>query len=236
MTTASARRVFVRLPRERRENDIIVAATAVFAEHGYENAAMTEIAARAGVVEGTIYKYFLSKRDLLLEVMRRWYEALVENYAAQLAGIAGTRARLRFVIWRHLKTIHDEPALCRVFFLSIRADNDYYHSPVYEQNRRYTKLALDIVREGVKSGELREDVELSLVRDLIYGTVEHHTWSYVSGRGKLDPELLADQLTDLLLAGLTRPAAPTALQATTDRLDRVADRLEKLERAKGRSR
>jgi TetR/AcrR family transcriptional regulator, fatty acid metabolism regulator protein len=231
MTATSTRRVFMRLPRERREQDIIAAARAVFAEYGYEKAAMTEIAARAGVVEGTIYKYFANKRDVLLQVLARWYEDMLANYEEHLVGIKGTRNRLRFVIWRHLKAIHGDPALCRVFFLEIRAEDDYYRSPVYELNRSYTRFALDVVRDGIAAGELRNDVELSLLRDLIYGTIEHHTWNYVSGRGGLDIEMLADQLTDLVLAGLSRhPTSAAPLAATAERLERVAERLEKLER------
>jgi len=60
---------FVRLAREQRVSAILSAALAVFAERGYEAAAVSEIAERAGVVEGTVYKYFESKRALLLTVL-----------------------------------------------------------------------------------------------------------------------------------------------------------------------
>ncbi|WP_170984403.1 TetR/AcrR family transcriptional regulator [Rhodoligotrophos defluvii] len=219
------RRVVNRLPRERRERDILAAATAVFSERGYENASMAEIAARAGVVEGTIYKYFSNKRDLMLQVLSRWYENMLANYEEHLAGIKGTESRLRYVIWRHLAFIQAHPALCRVFFREVRTGGDYDSSALHELNRRYTHLAVAILREGFADGDLKPGLSLPLIRDLIYGTIEHHTWRYVCGSGSLDAEAIADQLCLVLFGGIAADKAANRLEATAARLENVAERL-----------
>lgn len=231
MSRVGVRRTIVRLPREQRVQDILAAAEAVFSEHGYENASMAEIAARAGVVEGTIYKYFENKRDLVFKVMEAWYEGLVKGFAADLAGITGTRPRLRYLVWRHLRTIHDAPALCRVFFREVRTEDNYHRSLIYEMNRRYTRFVTEVVREAIATGEVRSDTPVTLVRDMVFGCIEHHTWSYVYGRGKVDIEQAADWITDVVLAGL-RPAASAddALARETRRLATLTDRLERLAR------
>lgn len=227
MTAEPARRPVTRLPRARRVRDIMDAARAVFAERGYEDAAMSEIAARAGVVEGTIYKYFDSKRSLLYEIMAAWYQSMVADYEEALSGIQGTRNRLRFIIWRHLKYVYDNPALCRVFFREIRSAGDYHQSRIYEMNRLYTRFANDILRDGAARGEFRQDLSASLARDMIYGAIEHHSWNYVCGRGKLDVDAVADALTDMLLNGISTDQPTASLSATADRLEAVADRLER---------
>ena len=56
MTKTATRKRASRLPREKREADILAAARAVFRLRGYENASISEIAERAGVVEGSIYR------------------------------------------------------------------------------------------------------------------------------------------------------------------------------------
>ncbi len=61
---------------ERRER-ILEAATQVFAERGYPDASMGEIASRAGVVASVIYDHFQSKRDLQVELLERHGEGLV---------------------------------------------------------------------------------------------------------------------------------------------------------------
>lgn len=228
MGKETARRQVFRLPRERRVADIMAAARAVFREKGYEDAPLSEIAERAKVVEGSIYRYFDNKRDLLVKVIEDWYEGMLADYDEQLKGISGTRNRLRFMVWRHLRTIHDEPALCDLMFKFLRTGQDYSGTAVYGLNREYTRRTLDIVKEGIDAGELRGDVPLRLVRDMIYGCVEHHTWAHLRGEGTFDPDRTADAVVDLVLSGLERrdrrPSAPDDL---VRRLETVVERLEK---------
>jgi len=227
------RRVVNRLPRHRRERDILDAATAIFSDQGYEFASMAEIAARAGIVEGTIYKYFDNKRDLLLHVMARWYEAMLANYSEHLSGVKGTRERLRYVIWRHLAFIAANPALCRVFFREIRTGDDYHGSPLNELNRRYTRFIIDVLQEGIDAGEFRPDLPLPLVRDIVYGTIEHHVWCFLSGKGEIAPDAIANSLCDLVFHGIanavpvaTPPALDDRLLAAVSRIEAAAHALE----------
>ena len=55
---------------EARRTQIIDAAARVFAEKGFQRATTREIAAAAGVSEGTIYNYFDSKADLLISMVQ----------------------------------------------------------------------------------------------------------------------------------------------------------------------
>jgi AcrR family transcriptional regulator len=226
----AARRPVSRLSRERRVADIMKAARDVFREKGYEEALISEIAERAQVVEGSIYRYFENKRDLLVKVIEDWYETMLSDYDQQLSGISGTRNRLRFMIWRHLATVHEDPALCHLMFQYLRVGPDYSTTGVYDLNRKYTRRTLDIVREGIASGELRPDIPLRLVRDMIYGCVEHRTWAYLRGEGDFDTNRTADAIVDLVLAGLQKTAGPAIVAPElADRLERVAERLERIE-------
>lgn len=230
MANGTARRQVFRLSKERRVADIMAAARAVFREKGYEDAPLSDIAERANVVEGSIYRYFENKRDLLVKVIEDWYETMLADYDQQLAGIQGTRNRLRYMIWRHLRTIHDEPALCNLMFQFLRTGRDYSHTAVHELNRRYTRRTLDIIREGIEAGELRSDVSLALIRDMIYGCVEHRTWAYLRGEGEFDPDDTADAIVELILSGLRRrrEEAGEVNPDLADRIEKAVDRLERL--------
>ncbi|RST86205.1 TetR/AcrR family transcriptional regulator [Aquibium carbonis] len=227
MNSPTPRRQVFRLSREQRVAEIMSAAREVFREKGYEDAPLSDIAERAKVVEGSIYRYFENKRDLLVKVIEDWYEGMLADYDLQLAGIRGTRNRLRFMIWRHLSTIHEEPALCNLMFQHLRTGGDYSHTAVHELNREYTRRTLDIIKEGIEAGELREDVPLRLVRDMIYGCTEHRTWAYLRGEGDFDPDATADMIVDLVLSGLERrkPQQP-ATPDLAERLERAVARLE----------
>ncbi|HEY0254027.1 MAG TPA: TetR/AcrR family transcriptional regulator [Kofleriaceae bacterium] len=196
---------YSRLPRERRVADIMKAAREVFDEKGYDDASVAEIAERAGVVEGSVYRYFEHKRALLVEVVERWYEELLSDYDEHVSVITGTWDRLRYLVWKHLSTIEKEPMLVRLVFEELRPGADYRRTDVFELNRAYTKRTLDILEEGVVRGEIRGDVSLAMARDMIYGGVEHHTWAYVRGEGKFDPVTAADAIIEILKSGIGKP-------------------------------
>ena len=84
MSESAERRQVFRLPRERRVSDLMAAARTVFSEKGYQDTSTAEIAERAGVVEGTIYRYFSNKRDLLIKVVEAWYDEMISDYDEQL--------------------------------------------------------------------------------------------------------------------------------------------------------
>jgi AcrR family transcriptional regulator len=187
------------------------------------------------VVEGTVYKYFESKRALLLTVMEQWYEGMVDDYTRDLAGIVGSRQRLRFIIWRHLRTIIDNPQLCRLLFREVRSELDYYDLDLHGSIRRYSKFIMDIVEEGVRANEFRSDVPLPLLRDMVFGCIEHRTWNYISGRGELNIDETVDQIMAILCDGIavarsdkTPARSDKNLSAETQQLAALIGRLEKI--------
>lgn len=72
----TARKKVVRQSREARVRDILNAAREVFEARGYEKATVAEIASRVGIVEGTVFSYFPSKRVLVLKVMEQFYHQI----------------------------------------------------------------------------------------------------------------------------------------------------------------
>jgi TetR/AcrR family fatty acid metabolism transcriptional regulator len=237
MSETSARRQISRLPRERRVADIMEAARVVFETKGYEDALISEIAERADIVEGTIYRYFDNKRDLLIKVVAHWYEDMLSDYDERLRKVRGVRNRLRFMVWRHLTVVHQQPQMCRLMFQEIRAGADYGATPLFDLNRQYTRRTLDIVKEAIETGEFRADTPMRLVRDMIYGCVEHHTWAYLRGEGDFRVEETADKIADILYRGLAAEKAPRADDEASlaTRLERAVARLEALSGAAARS-
>jgi len=212
-----------RRPGPERSKQIVAAAAEVFSERGYERASMAEIAARVGVVEGALYKHFASKRELLFAVMRRFYDRRIESLRDGLAGIRGARSRLRFVILSQLRAFTEDTGLCRVVISEIRPLDDYGQSLVRELNRELTGFALRVIEEAARAGELRADVPPQMVRDVIYGGIEHLAWTAVIGQRPLDVERTADALTDLILRGIgaAEPAAPDAAARLAEQVDRL---------------
>jgi len=198
-----------RMDRDARIADILVAARQTFLSRGFHAAAVAEIARALGIAEGTIFKYFPTKRDLLNKVIEHWYGDLFGDYSKELGPIQGAKNRFRYLVWRHLRTVAEWPEMCRLIFTEVRVQPDYAQSPLHEMNHRYTGLLVDIVRQGIRSKEFRADASPELIRDLVYGGIEHHAWRFLYGNGELDPKRVADQLTDLVCSGVETGKAST---------------------------
>lgn len=227
-----------RLPRDERVADIMRAARQVFCRKGYAETSTAEIAAAAGVVEGTLYRYFPSKRDLLIRVVEDFYETIFCDYEAQLHGVRGTWNRLRFMIWKHLSVMHGDPAMCRLIVHELRPWPQYRQSSIFKLNQRYTECTLAVVKEGIASGEFNAGVPLRIVRDMIFGCSEHHTWSYLRDEGRFSPDEAADAITNLIYQGLavTAPAGTAGVDVSVHRLERAVQRLEGLATPRRRQR
>ncbi|WP_404477640.1 TetR/AcrR family transcriptional regulator [Novosphingobium sp. BL-52-GroH] len=228
----SARRNTPRLSQDRRVADIILAARAVIREKGYEQASMAEIAERAGVVEGTLYRYFENRRALLIRVADEWFsEKLAEDTG--IAGIRDTRDKLRHIIWRALQITRSEPALSRFVLTEVRPTVDYRESRFYALIRRFTSEVRTLCREAVATGEFRADVPDTLMRDLVFGGMEHQTWAFLRGDGDFDTASAADGIADVVYRGMSvRPATQDALDAAIERIEAEADRLAGLPSAR----
>lgn len=219
----------VRLSREKRIADTLIAARAVFEKHGYADAAMSEIASKVGVVEGALYRFFASKADLLMAVTSQWHEEIIVPLYEGLPKRKTLRDRLHFVVWHHLMCIQTSPELVNLFFNVVRMDKRYLGSELFNHNRRYVNLVADILREGVETGELRADLPIELTRNMTFGLVEQQSWAYRCGLGGLDVERVANDVTNLVLAAARPPAPPSAIDAdAASRIGKLALQIHSL--------
>lgn len=205
--------------RLRRAAEILAAAREVFLEKGFERSSVAEIAARVGVVEGLVYTYFPTKRELLNEMLRGMYLPLIEDIDAGFARLHGLRSRMRFLIWRHLRVYVEEPGLSRIVLHEVRTGPEYFKSVLHDLHVTYTSFLIRTIREAEAEGELPKGTDAEMVRSMVYGGIEHRMWATLFGRGSVDVEALADRYTAMVLSGI--------LPAGSDFEQRIA-RLEKL--------
>ncbi len=211
-----------RLPKAERYDGILAAAEEVFCQVGYDASTVADVALRAGVVEGNVYRYFKSKRELVARVVSDWYSRKLDELETEVAQIASVRSRLRYLIAAHLRSIRDSPRLMRLIIRELRTGDPEFSSIVGELNQRYTAFLRLALEEGVSNGELREDTPVRLLRDMIFGGIEHHAARYLAGTGSLDVETTADEMLALVLDGaaaaghVLRSRVPTEVPSNQD--------------------
>ena len=94
--TSSARRLSVvrhPAPTGDKRDAILRAATKVFAQNGYFNSQVADVARVAGVAAGTVYLYFKGKDDLLVSIFERSMNEVLAEARAAIDRVAEERAR-----------------------------------------------------------------------------------------------------------------------------------------------
>jgi AcrR family transcriptional regulator len=185
-----------------RYDAILEAAKSGFSEKGYEATSIADIARIAQISDGLVYRYFRNKRELLYEVLKKFYERILLDLETQVFKHDLFPTRLEVLIRRHLQVFVSDTDLCRLFISEVRTASDYEGSPIQELNRLYTSVLIRIVKDAVKAGEVTSDVNPKLLRDVIFGAIEHLAWRHVNGKGQLRVTQTARDLTIMLTSGI----------------------------------
>jgi AcrR family transcriptional regulator len=167
VTLSSSRRAT--RSRRRRAPEIIDAAARVFAERGFHGATTQDIADVLGIRQASLYYYFASKEAALELVCLKGVEGFFEAAKAIAAGPGSARNRLARLIDSHLSPLLDRSDFVKVFL------NERQHLPT-ESRRRIGKWSRglerifeDVLKEGVRKGEFRSDMDTRLTALAILG-------------------------------------------------------------------
>ena len=181
---------------------IIDAAAKVFVQKGYASASVSEIASVAGVSDGLIYRYFDDKRALLDIVLSEYFRKIVAKLEHAAASDAAFPEKVHNLISQHLRSFLEDLDFCRFFVSDVRSASGYRNSPVQKLNRAYTQIFIKVLEEGVAAGKMKTDLDLSLVRDVVFGAVEHVAWRHALRGRTIDIDDVARQLTAITLNGV----------------------------------
>lgn len=215
-----------RLSKDKRVAEIMRVARSVLRERGSEQFLTAEVAERCGISEGTIYKYFPTRRHLLIQVAEEWFEEFIEEEHPHDRELP-FRERLLQVIRKNLTIIRAEPSLTRFLLADLRADPNYRSMRIYQQNRDVAKGITNIISDGIANGDLRPDVDARIVRNMIQGCIEYQIWSFLRGEGDFSVEQSAQGITEVIVHGIAVAQAPAPdLGDAVSRLEAVANRLD----------
>ncbi len=168
-----------------------------------------EIAGTAGVNEALIYKYFRSRRNLLYQVLREYLEKYIVQMDEDLKGTEGALNKLRKLIRTHFTIYRDDRIFARILLLEVRNYQDYFESDTYELVKLYANKILEIVKEGMNSGEIRGDISPRHLRQIIIGGIEHLCLPAIVFGHDFSPDQLAEELCSAILTGIIAETTKT---------------------------
>ena len=92
----------------------------------------------------------------------------------------------------------------KILLLEVRNYPDYFDSTTYGLVKSYSRLVTDIIQEGVKEGEIRDDIPPNKIRDLILGGIEHFCMAALIFKHDISVRSSAEQLQKLVFRGVEK--------------------------------
>jgi AcrR family transcriptional regulator len=181
---------------DRKQEQVLAAAAAVFAERGFHKASVRDVVAAAGISLAGLYHYFPSKADLLYEITARAFDSLLARLDASAPG--PPRERLTTFVRNHLSFFLSRPHDMKVLVRETESLPEGLEAELAEKKRRYYLRCQGILRE--LDGGRRGEEELRLATLALFGMLN---WTYSWYRPERDgsPERLTERLLGLFLDG-----------------------------------
>ncbi len=178
------------------------AAVELFANQGYANTSVQQIVEAAGVTKGAMYHYFRSKDDLLFGIYEHLLTLQREHLAAIVANDSPTAERLRAACLDVIGTSIEFLDEGTVFFRSAHMLSPERQLEVKHRRRLYNDAFAALIEQGQREGIFRSDIPRAVLVANFFSDL-HYLPQWYSPEGPEAGSLIAEQLTDLFIAGVT---------------------------------
>jgi len=155
--------------KELRRQALIDAATAVFAERGYDCATTREIAERAGCAEGLIHRYFSGKRGLLLAILEARGGQVEEDFVAALPDRHTVEEEIKHILLWHLETMWERRDFMRVAVSQAAIDSEVGRTINEGAHNERVRLTKEKLRRHQREGHIRPGVDVEAIAQAISG-------------------------------------------------------------------
>ena len=181
---------------------ILEASVKVFADHGFHQSTVSQIAKKAGVADGTIYLYFKNKEDILVQIFNYKTKQIFERFREVVDSADNPIEKLRNLIRRHLQEFQQDRNLAVVYLAETRQINRVMEDQIKIMSKMYFDLVAEILEQGQQNGNFRTVLHLGLVKRHILGSVDEVISTWLHADDKYDLVSMADPLVDLFINGI----------------------------------
>src|SRR5216117_1196623 len=200
-TPALARRGRNDLIPGAKKDAILRAATDVFAERGFFNAQVADVARAAGVAAGTVYLYFRSKDHLLVSIFERTMRECLTQGRASAAATPDPRERLRRFAQLHLAHLGRDRNLAIVFQVELRQSTKFMERFSSTLVRDYLNLIRTAIADGQSAGVFRQSLKATAAAKMFFGALDEMATNWILSRRRYSLEADADAVVELFVNG-----------------------------------
>lgn len=189
-----------------KHHKIIEAAIKVFAQHGFFNSRISEIAKEANVADGTIYLYFNNKYDILISLFEEEMGKIITNMRQRLAEEENHLKQLEIFAQVHLKIVEENRNLAEVLQVEIRQSTKFMKEYRNRKFAEYVNIISSIIKKGQEEGVIRKDVIPGIAKRAFFGALDEMSRFWIlSPQKKYSISTAAKQISDFFISGIAAP-------------------------------
>ena len=189
--------------KEQRPGEIADAAFEVFAEKGYDGARVDDVARRAGVSKGLLYRYFKTKEELFKAVIKRVVMARLDSLLVAVEETElSSEAFIRGPLASFMKRVPGSPVAVVIRLLISEGHKhpdlvDYYMENVVSRGLGAITRFVD---RGIERGEFRRNEVSELPQLFIAPMMVSMIWKIVFSKHPLNTDKLIETQLEMILA------------------------------------
>jgi AcrR family transcriptional regulator len=196
------------IDKQAKKQDIIEAAMKVFAQKGFANTKMADVAEAAHIGKGTIYEYFKSKEEIFEFVFNHFMESMETSVARAIFKITDPVEKIKviFLSWADMIAAHtsDIVEIMLDFWAeAVRKKDDKQLGivkleQIYEDFRMIIKSILD---EGIRLGEFKP-IDTFYIASVMLGAMDGLMIQWIMNKNIFDVKKATEHSVNVFLTGI----------------------------------
>lgn len=182
---------------------ILEAAIVVFAEQGFFQSTVAQIAKQAGVADGTIYLYFKNKDDILIQFYEYKTKQVFARFHDVINKADSAEQKLHNLIRTHLEEFQKDINMAIVYQAETHQHRRLAQDVIKEMSKWYRDIIAEVVELGQQAGHMRRNLYVGLVMRLIIGAVNEVINAWIHAGGDYNLASMTDPLMDLIMQGIS---------------------------------
>lgn len=183
---------------------ILRSAIKVFAQKGYFNSKVADIAKAAGIADGTVYLYFKSKDEILHSIFDRAMEEFIAEGKKEISQIEKAEGRLRRIAELHLEKLGADRDLAVVFQVELRGSTKFMEEFSGGGFAEYLDIIRQTIAEGQKTGIFRADLKPITAAKILYGSLDEMVTNWILSKRKYPLAPMADEVLKVFFGGILK--------------------------------
>lgn len=186
---------------------ILRAAIKVFADKGYFNSKVADIAGAANIADGTVYLYFKSKEEILHSIFDGMMSEFISEGRKQIEKIEKADEKIKRIAELHLEKLGADRDLAIVFQVQLRGSIKFMREFSAAGFAEYLDIIKKAFEEGQKQKIFRKDINATVCSKILFGALDEMVTNWILSNKTYELAPMANEVLKVFFGGVVTQKA-----------------------------